>query len=71
MQTDAPTLKRFIRPRELAARLGVHKTTIWREVKRGALPPPTRLTKGAIGWTEDEIVQALANRHASRKDVAA
>jgi len=52
----------MIRPRDLAARLGIHRTTLWRAVRRGEIPPPVHITAGAIGWPEDLIARTLAER---------
>ena len=43
-----PTL--YIRPAQLAARWGVHRTSLWRWIKRGDLPRPTRLGPKTVAW---------------------
>ena len=60
MQNVAPSLSQILRPREAAARLGIHRTTLWRAVRRGELPPPLHITRGAVGWPESVLVEFLA-----------
>lgn len=39
-----------LRRREVAAMLGVSRTTLWRMVSRKEMPPPIELSRGRIGW---------------------
>jgi prophage regulatory protein len=60
-------LDRIIRPRELAARIGLSLATIWRLRRRGDLPDPIRLSPGCVGWRTSDIEAWLANRPERRK----
>lgn len=66
MSTKAqpPTLAipRYIRRRELAQATGLSEATLFREVTRGNLPPPVRLSPGRVAWPEDQIKDWLASR---------
>lgn len=40
----------FIRPKHLAAALGVGPSTVWRYVTEKRLPDPDKLSEGVTGW---------------------
>jgi predicted DNA-binding transcriptional regulator AlpA len=46
---------RWLSARSLAKRLAVHRTTLWRWVRDGKLPPPTKLSPRCLRWREDVI----------------
>lgn len=58
----SPSPLQFLRARALAARWGCHQTTVWRLVKRGDLPAPTRISPGVVGWRSDVIERIEAER---------
>jgi predicted DNA-binding transcriptional regulator AlpA len=58
---------RIIRPRELAARIGLSLATIWRLRRRGDLPEPIRLSPGCVGWHLSDIDTWLASRGQRQK----
>lgn len=62
MQTTPPHLDQMIRPRRLAERLGVSTTTLWRMRRRGELPEPVQISRGAKAWRESTIIDLLAAR---------
>jgi prophage regulatory protein len=45
--------------REVAARLGISRWTVWRMATEGILPPPIRLGRRIIRWRIADIEQAL------------
>ena len=47
--------KRYLREPDLRERYGVGRTTIWRWVKTGNLPPPVRLGPNVVGWAEEKL----------------
>jgi predicted DNA-binding transcriptional regulator AlpA len=57
---------RFLDYGELAFTLGVHKTTIFRWVKAGRLPPPVYLTPTKPAFVRAEIEQFITDRSAMR-----
>ena len=66
MQTRADgSAVRIIRPREVAQRLGVSATTLWRYAKRPDFPRAFRLgpnAVGAVGFDERELEAWIAAR---------
>ena len=52
---------KILRRKQLEARLGLSRSTIYAKVSAGELPPPIQLGSGrAVGWIEGEIDQWLA-----------
>src|SRR5262245_35165626 len=60
--TRPSTGPRFIRLKELAPRIGVERSRIWRMVKDGTFPKPRRISMRAVGWLDDEIAAWMAGR---------
>ncbi|MDO8844471.1 helix-turn-helix transcriptional regulator [Methylicorpusculum sp.] len=40
----------FIRSRDVQEIYGISRTTTWRYVRQGKLPPPTKISEGICGW---------------------
>lgn len=40
----------YFSDKQLARRFGVHRTVIWRWVKKGNLPKPVKLSPGCTRW---------------------
>ncbi|WP_093429098.1 helix-turn-helix transcriptional regulator [Thiohalospira halophila] len=55
----------FLTDRDLAARLGVHRTTPWRWAAGGDFPQPIRLAPNCSRWRESDIEAWLAERAAA------
>jgi predicted DNA-binding transcriptional regulator AlpA len=51
---------------EFCEAIGISRTTHWRMVRAGLLPPPVRLSPGRVGRPESEIAAYLANCPRSR-----
>jgi len=64
MQDDV----RFIDAAELARRLGVTRTTVYRQVELGVLPKPVYVAARAARWRLDEVLQALEARRATPRE---
>ena len=62
----------ILRRKQLEARLGLSRSTIYAKVAAGELPPPIRLGTGrAVGWVEGEIDRWLvAQIERSRSNAA-
>lgn len=58
----ASTLDRLVTVRELTTRSTLSRSTIWRKVQTGDLPPPIQLTPTRIAWRESQIVAWLDAR---------
>lgn len=52
----------FMKLKELSAKCGVHRTTIYRWVARGVLPAPIKLGINTVAWNRAEIIDWLHNR---------
>ena len=50
----------IMRPMDVAIYYGVAVNTVWRWVKSGVLPQPTRLGRRFAYWQREEIENALA-----------
>ena len=46
---------RFLRLKEVAATLGVHKATIWRWIQAGQFPQPVRPVPRTAYWLESDL----------------
>ncbi len=60
----------IIRPSQLAEKLGVSRTTIYRMEKRGDLPPRIKMSNRAVGWRSDVIEEWLEERTSSDQELA-
>ena len=52
----------IIRRGELAKLLGVSLQTLWRMEKRGDLPPKTKISNRAVGWSKQAISEWLESK---------
>ena len=53
---------RIVRPSEARRILGISKATLWRMTKRGELPRPMRISRGAVGWRSSTIEAFIDQR---------
>ena len=60
--TSSNPTRTYIRAQELATMLAVHRTTLWRWVHDGHLPPPVRLGPNTVAWDSSKIDAWLAAR---------
>src|SRR5262249_31909496 len=58
---------RFLRCREVCARTGLSRTTLWRLECRGAFPFSRQLTTNTVGWLEAEVEEWIATRVSRRE----
>ena len=56
------TNARLLRLREVLARCGLSRTTVYRQMGEGAFPRPLRVGVRAVRWRESEIEDWLASR---------
>jgi len=57
----------FLRPRAAAAHLGLGRSTVYRMVAAGLIPPPARISARAVGWKASDLDRAIAERNPSAK----
>lgn len=48
-------MKSFLRLPDVCERTGKPKSTVYREIGEGLLPPPVRIGERASAWPDDEI----------------
>ncbi len=51
---------RYLKVKDLSARLGVSRSTIWEWSRVGKLPKPVKLGEAVTRWRSDEVDEALA-----------
>jgi predicted DNA-binding transcriptional regulator AlpA len=56
---------RLLNDREVAARLGVSKATVWRHAAAGLLPRPVKLGHSSR-WPESDLAEAVQRLKAQR-----
>lgn len=63
---------RFMRLPEVCKAVGVGKSTIWGNVRRGAFPCPVKVSENCTAWRSDEVEAWMASRPRVdvRKEVA-
>lgn len=68
MATQLQTSITILRRKQVEARTGLARSTIYDRVKAGTFPAPISLGDKAVGWIESEIVDWLNARiEASRR----
>ena len=48
--------------RQVAAKIGVSLTTLWRLVTKGLFPRPLQISPGRVGWTADIVDRWIDER---------
>lgn len=65
---EAIRLKKYLRAKQVYQQLGISKTTFYRFVNDGILPPGIRLGPGTTTiWDEDDIVERMESYRAGAK----
>ena len=52
---------RFIKMKEVMAKTGIARSTVWYMVKNGTLPKPRKLSPRVTVWVESEIDEFIKN----------
>ena len=53
--------RRLVSAKQVMARMGWSRTTLWRRVKAGDFPAPVKTGPNSVDWFDDEIDVAQAN----------
>lgn len=61
---------RLIRVKEVCERLSVTRTTVWRWVRDGHLPPKRQIGPNVVGFLEHEIDEFIARTAAAKGSAA-
>jgi len=59
----------ILRRKQVEARVGLRRSTIYQGVADGTFPRPVRLGARSVGWLSHEIERWLADRVAAREAV--
>lgn len=63
---------RLLRLKEVIARTGLSRSTIYGLIRQGSFPKQVTITERCVGWVEDEIHDFILQRlEAARKHKAA
>jgi prophage regulatory protein len=52
----------ILRRRQVEARTGLARSTIYQYIKDGAFPKPVQLGPRAVGWLESEVTEWIERR---------
>jgi prophage regulatory protein len=55
METKPQAAPKIIRRKQVEARIGLSRTTIYQQLKDGTFPRPINLGPRAVGWIESEV----------------
>jgi len=56
----------ILRRKQVEARVGLRRSSLYQRISEGSFPAPIKLGGRAVGWIEAEITEWLANRVAER-----
>jgi len=56
-------MEQFLRRADLAEKLGISETTLWRWVRSGHLPKPRQLGPNTVGWPESDVQEWVDRLH--------
>jgi prophage regulatory protein len=56
----------ILRRKQVEARTGLSRSTIYQRVADGTFPKPVKLGARAVGWVESEVQEFLRSRVAAR-----
>lgn len=62
---------RILRRKQVEARIGLSRSTIYDGVNAGTFPKPITLGRQSVGWIEAEIEQWLRERIAASRNASA
>ena len=57
----------FLRDFEVAALLGIARSTLWAWVKEAGFPSPVRLAANTVRWPRSEVESWIAEKVAARE----
>lgn len=62
MSTSIPPAPTILRRKQVEARTGLARSTIYQYMKDGIFPPPVALGPRAVGWLESDVTQWISHR---------
>jgi prophage regulatory protein len=69
MAEKAPQSPTILRRKQVEARVGLRRSTLYQRISEGSFPTPVRLGPRAVGWLESEITAWLNSRIQERQEV--
>ena len=70
MAQQVPVVPTILRRKQVEARVGLRRSTLYQRISEGSFPPPVRLGRRAVGWLESEITDWLNSRISERQGVS-
>ena len=67
MAEQVPTAPTILRRKQVEARVGLRRSTIYARVAQGSFPAPVSLGARAVGWLAHEIDEWLRQRVAESR----
>lgn len=67
MAEETQSALTILRRKQVEARVGLRRSTIYQGVADGTFPRPVRLGARSVGWLSHEIERWLADRVAARE----
>ena len=61
--------EKILRPRAVVQMVGLSRTTLWRLENAGLFPARRKISLGAIGWLESEVLKWIAEREKVKEPV--
>ncbi|MDH5709891.1 MAG: AlpA family transcriptional regulator [Hylemonella sp.] len=68
MANAEPTPPAVLRRKQVEARTGLARSTLYKLISLGQFPAPVRLTAKAVAWTVHDIDDWIASRIAASKN---
>ena len=62
---------RFLRTSEVASKIGLSRSTLWRMERSGQFPKRRQIAPGAVGWLEQEVEAWMKQREILSSDEGA
>jgi len=66
MADQVQTALTILRRRQVEARVGLRRSTLYQRIAEGTFPAPVRLGARSVGWLAHEVERWLADRVAAR-----
>jgi prophage regulatory protein len=61
---------RILRRKQVQARTGLPRATLYQQISEGAFPRPIKLTRRAVGWVEADVEKWLSDKVAESRSLS-
>ncbi|MFH1885210.1 MAG: AlpA family phage regulatory protein [Pseudomonadota bacterium] len=62
---------RILRRRDVEGMVGLKRSSLYAAIQAGTFPRPVRLTPGAVGWRESEVLEWIESREPTTPETGA